>query len=114
MTAPHDRPTASELLEALREWMEGELLPSLEGRLQFHTRVAINSLDIVRREIDLGAEQRHTHEEILTSLGFDSDKELSSAIRNGEFDGKIFDLLASLRPIVEDKVRVSNPKYLRS
>jgi hypothetical protein len=114
VTAPHDRPTASELLEALREWMEGELLPSLEGRLQFHTRVAINSLDIVRREIDLGAEQFQTHEGVLTTLGFGSDEELSIAIRNGDFDGSLLDLLKTLRPVVEDKVRVSNPKYLRS
>ncbi|CAB4596015.1 unannotated protein [freshwater metagenome] len=114
MTAPHDRPTASELLEALREWMEGELLPSLEGRLQFHTRVAINSLDIVRREIDLGAEQQLTHAEVLSTLGFGSDEELAIAIRNGDFDSNLISLLTTLRPIVEDKVRVSNPKYLRS
>ena len=52
MTAPHDRPTAAELLEALHEWMERDLLPGVDGRLQFHTRVAINMVDIVRREID--------------------------------------------------------------
>ena len=112
MTSPHDRPTASELLEALREWMENDLLPSLEGRLLFHTRVAMNSLDIVRREIDLGVEQRQTHEEVLISLGFSSDAELALAIRSGEFDSSLIELLRTLAPVVEDKVRVSNPKYL--
>ena len=59
MTAPHDRPTAAELLEALHEWMERDLLPGVDGRLQFHTRVAINMIDIVRRELELGPDQGH-------------------------------------------------------
>ena len=36
MTAPHDRPSSLELLEALHEWMERDLLPGVDGRLQFH------------------------------------------------------------------------------
>lgn len=49
MTAPHDRPTARELLESVREWIERDLAPSLEGRLAFHSRVAANILDMVSR-----------------------------------------------------------------
>ena len=113
MTAPHDRPTAHELLESVREWIERDLIPSLEGRLLFHSRVAMNVLDIVSREIELGPEQEARHAEVLSSFGVTSDAELSALIRNGNFDSDLTHMLEQLRPVVEDKVRVANPRYLR-
>ena len=113
MTAPHDRPTASELLEALHEWMERDLLPGVEGRLQFHTRVAINMVDIVRRELELGPDQDVRHQEVLASFGMNDDAELAAAIRDGNFDSHLAEVLIRLRSVVEDKVRVANPRYLR-
>ena len=112
MTAPHDRPTAAELLEALHEWMERDLLPGVNGRLQFHTRVAINMIDIVRRELELGPDQEVQHQEVLASFGMNDDAELAAAIREGAFDANLVDVLNRLRPVVEDKVRVANPRYL--
>ena len=112
MTAPHDRPTAAELLEALHEWMERDLLPGVDGRLQFHTRVAINMIDIVRRELELGPDQEVQHQEVLASFGMTDDAELAAAIREGAFDTNLVDVLNRLRPVVEDKVRVANPRYL--
>lgn len=113
MTSPHDRPTASELLESIREWLERDVLTSVEGRLQFHTRVAINSLNIVLREIELGVDQEAHHREVLTELGHDSDADLAAAIRSGSYDDQLPHLLQALEPIVIDKVRVANPQYLR-
>jgi hypothetical protein len=112
MTAPHDRPTAAELLEALHEWMERDLLPGVDGRLQFHTRVAINMIDIVRRELELGPDQEVRHQEVLAAFGMNDDAELATAIRDGAFDANLVDVLNRLRPVVEDKVRVANPRYL--
>ena len=112
MTAPHDRPTAAELLEALHEWMERDLLPGVDGRLQFHTRVAINMIDIVRRELELGPDQEVQHQEVLASFGMNDDAELAAAIREGAFDANLVDVLNRLRPVVEDKVRVANARYL--
>jgi hypothetical protein len=112
MTAPHDRPTAAELLEALHEWMERDLLPGVDGRLQFHTRVAINMIDIVRRELELGPDQEVQHQDVLSSFGMKDDAELAAAIREGAFDTNLVDVLNRLRPVVEDKVRVANPRYL--
>jgi len=113
MTAPHDRPTASELLQAVKEWMEQDLMAGVDGRLAFHVRVAMNMLDIVDREITLGAPMEVRHEEVLQGLGVASDAELSYKIRMGEWDTDFPQLLEALRPVVEDKVRVANPKYLR-
>jgi len=113
MTAPHDRPSAVELLEAVREWMEKDLMGGIEPRLQFHTRVAMNVLDIVSRGIAMGADQLQSHAELLASFGVESDAELSQQIRNGEHDNGLLEVLERLRPVIEDKVRVANPKYLR-
>ncbi|MTA53716.1 MAG: hypothetical protein F2958_02120 [Actinobacteria bacterium] len=113
MTAPHDRPSAVELLEAVREWMEKDLMSGIEPRLQFHTRVAMNVLDIVSREIAMGADQLQSHAELLASFGVESDAELSQQIRSGDHDNGLLEVLERLRPVIEDKVRVANPKYLR-
>ena len=113
MTAPHDRPTAAELLEALREWMEQDLFPGVEGRLQFHTRVAINMVDIVARELELGPDQVVRHDQVLASFGMKDDAELAAAIRAGTFDDELPSVMTRLLPVVEDKLRVANPRYLR-
>src|SRR6185312_15900074 len=53
--APHGRPTASELLEAVREFLTGQVMPACTGQVAFHARVAANILGIVAREVELGA-----------------------------------------------------------
>jgi len=113
MTAPHDRPTASELVQAVREWMEQDLMKGVEPRLVFHLRVAMNMLDIVDRELQFGAPMEERHAQVLQSLGVADDTQLAQKIRAGDFDDDVSSLLAVLRPVVEDKVRVANPKYLR-
>jgi hypothetical protein len=46
-----DRPTAAELATAVREFLETEILPTLDDhRLRFRTLVAMNALSIVERE----------------------------------------------------------------
>ncbi|GBD27397.1 hypothetical protein HRbin30_02744 [bacterium HR30] len=51
-----DRPTIDELLTAVQSFLEREIVPRLDGRLQFHARVAANILAIVRRELQLQPE----------------------------------------------------------
>jgi aminoglycoside phosphotransferase (APT) family kinase protein len=53
--APYGRPTSSELLEAVREFLTGTVLPQTSGQLSFHARVAANALAIVLRELELGS-----------------------------------------------------------
>ncbi len=48
------RPTASELLDAVREFLTDQVRPATSGQLAFHARVAANALAIVARELDLG------------------------------------------------------------
>ena len=63
MSELHDVPSAHDLVEAVREWLERDVLAGTSGRLQFHARVAINVLAMVERELELGAEQ---HLQVLT------------------------------------------------
>lgn len=109
----HDRPTASELIESVREWLERDVLSSVEGRLSFHTRVAMNSLDIVIRELESRETDDAVHTEVLASLGIDSDEELAHRVREGHFDDTLARLVEILAPVIENKVRVANPKYLQ-
>lgn len=113
MAAPHDHPTSEELIEAVREWLERDIVPAVEGRLQFHARVAINILDMVHREIGAGPQQELDHRERLGRLGYDSDVDLAEAIRQGRHDHELGMLLSELRGAVRDKLSVANPKYMQ-
>ena len=53
--APYGRPTASELLDAVREFLSDHVMPGTSGQLAFHARVAANVLGTVARELELGA-----------------------------------------------------------
>ena len=47
-----DRPTALELLQAMRDLLEREILPSLtDPRLKYQTLIAINVLRMLEREV---------------------------------------------------------------
>jgi hypothetical protein len=50
----YDQPTASELLAAVAGFLRDEVSPTLSGRMAFHARVAVNVLEMVRRELALG------------------------------------------------------------
>ncbi|MDB5479350.1 MAG: hypothetical protein JWO83_403, partial [Caulobacteraceae bacterium] len=50
----YDQPTASELLAGVAGFLRDEVSPTLSGRLAFHARVAVNVLEMVRRELALG------------------------------------------------------------
>jgi len=50
----HGRPTAAELLEAVREFLSNDAMPALPSELAFRARVAANAVGIVERELALG------------------------------------------------------------
>ncbi|MHB8510679.1 MAG: DUF6285 domain-containing protein [Actinomycetota bacterium] len=112
MTVPHDPPTAAELIEAVREFLEKDVMSSTEGRVQFHARVAINVLAIVEREMELGAQQAVEHLQRLEHEGLASDEELATAIRNGSVSAE--QVIDIVRESVAAKLRVANPSYLES
>lgn len=108
----HGSPTSAELIEAVREWLERDVMSSTEGRLRFHARVAANMLATVERELALGADQEREHRDRLASLGMESDAELATAIRNGELDDRLDEVRRVIRADVDARVAVANPKYV--
>lgn len=112
MTEPHDIPTAAGLVEAVREFLERDVLPATEGRVQFHTRVAMNVLGMVGREIEAGAAQAEAHAAGLAALGVSSEEELAALIRSGDADHRLDEIGRFVRETVRAKLEVANPKYL--
>jgi len=122
MVMPDDRPTAAELVDAVTEFLERDLQPSLEGRLAFHTRVAVNALRIVRREIDLGPELDAVRNAGLHGLLGDGppdattrdlEVELARRIRDGSLDDRRPELVAYLRATLRLQLDIVHPGYER-
>jgi hypothetical protein len=111
VTAPHDRPTAAELVEAVREFLAGDVAPRLEGRDAFQLRIALNALAMVERELDVGPAQAAAHADRLAALGVADDGELAAAIRAGRLDDRWDEVVAAVRAAVVDKLAVVHPGY---
>jgi hypothetical protein len=107
-------PTAGELIESVREWLQRDVLAATDGRLQYHARVAINALSIVERELALGAAHEARHLDRLRTLGVADDVELAAAIRSGALDERMDEVRSLVWQSVRDKLAVANPKYLAS
>jgi hypothetical protein len=112
VTAPHDRPTAAELLEAVREFLEEDVASEVEGRTRFHLRVAVNVLSMLEREERLGPSQEAAHQDRLAVLGVETDAELAAGIRDGSLHGRLAEVATCVRSSVVDKLLVANPDYL--
>ena len=54
---PQSTPKAATLLEAAVKYLETELMPTLDGYHRFQTRVTVNVLNTVRRELELRGAQ---------------------------------------------------------
>ncbi len=111
---PHDVPSAPELLDAVREFLESEVIPHTEGRRRFEARVAANVVTMVQREMILGPAQSAAHAERLHRLGVTDDGALAMAIRSGELAERGEEVRAAVRATVADKLRVANPAYLEA
>ena len=122
-----DRPSADELAEAVREFIETEILPTIDDpRLRFRALVAANGLGILEREIAIGGPLvRKEVGALMRLLGHtdaipddpgdlrrrahDLNRELVKRIRVGDApEGTLAHLLAT----IADKLLVASPRYL--
>ena len=106
-------PDAPDLVEAVVEFLENDVADELSGRRRFHLRVAVNALNIVKRQLQLQDQLAETRETALTSMGVSSERELAEAIRSGEMDDRD-DLPDALRALVSARLKVNNPTYLET
>jgi hypothetical protein len=94
-----DRPTPEELVEAIEEFLAGEILPTVaDPRLRFRTLVALNALSIVRRAL-----------ERLPPEDDAAQRELAARIRAGDVPAGT---LARVKAEVAQRLRIVSPHYL--
>jgi hypothetical protein len=122
-----DRPTASELTEAVREFLRADVLPGLQDpRARFRMLVAMNALGILERELVQEEPLLQVEHERLARL-LDKDRtmpdsleelkhrvvelnwDLVERVRSGEVPEGTFGLL---KQTIEDKLKIASPRYL--
>lgn len=127
-----DRPTRTELLAAVRRFLEEDVVPATTGRRQFLARVSVHTLALVERELGheerhaerewegldgvLGGEPRPARFEELGDALQQRNRALCERIRDGSFDveGTARErLVAHLRETVREKLEVADPALLR-
>ena len=114
-----NRPTAAELITALREFLERDVAPQVSDATRFHLRVAGNVLGLLEREMaERPAADAHEIEGLRALLAREGALEelnavLVERIRVGEFDEPAARrrLLAHLRGTTDAKLAIDNPKY---
>jgi hypothetical protein len=127
-----DRPTEIELVEAVAQFLEEEVIPvTTDSRLRFRLLIAINVLRIVQRELEAGeAPLKLEWRQLISLLGRSTqapplsvsalrvalqelNQELCRRIRAGEAEGSwgeaVFDHVDQAGV---EKLRVTNPHYL--
>ncbi len=98
-------------MEAVREFLEADVMPGTEGRLRFHARVAANVVRMVERELALGCSQEEARVAELAGLGVRSEAELAGAIRRGMLDDRLPEVFAAVRRTVAATLAVAHPGY---
>ena len=125
--SPFGRPTAIELVEAVREYLEGRVDAGgvEQGRVgeggvggedslaaRFTARVSRNVLSMVERELQWGPAFSEAHRQRLETLGFGDDPSLAAAIRSGACDHAWTAVGTALAASARDQLLVANPAYL--
>jgi len=114
---PRSLPSAATLLQAAAKYLETELLPALADYHRFQTRVTINVLNLVRRELELEHDQRAAERDRLcTILGYDGDVDemnanLADRIRSGAIASDDPALRSHIRQSLEDALAINNPRW---
>jgi hypothetical protein len=110
-------PTVDELLASVREFLHDEVMAATEGRLKFLSRVAGNSIDLVRRELALGPPHRQAELERLRAL-FECDDDLDDLrwrlvrdLRERRIALDDRALIAHLRLTVLNQLAIDQPGY---
>lgn len=112
-----EQPSAPELLQAVADFLRDDAIPKLEGLTAFHARVAVNALETVKRELELGA-QADTSElaGLRALLGREGslevlNRELCARIAAGEMSLETPGLPQHLLRVALDKLSVDQPGY---
>lgn len=115
----HDQPSVSELVQAVKSFIDETAAPQLKGHAAFHARVASNALATILRDL----EQRPSSEAeeragliALLEAGDDLtnealNRELSRRIQTGEMSADTPGLMAHLKRTTMAQVEIDQPRY---
>jgi len=115
---PKSMPDAATMLKAAIKYLEEELMPTLEGYHRFQTRVTVNVLSTVGRELELRDGQAQSERARLVELvGHEGDaealsRELAERIRSGAIALDDPALRAHVRQSLADALAINNPKWV--
>ena len=113
----HDGPSPSELIQAVKDFIDSTAAPQLNGHAAFHARVASNALATVLRDLDVRATNEAEEAERLRALlGSDGDlshltQQLCHKIQSGELSLNSPGLMKHLKLTAIAQVKVDQPKY---
>ncbi len=109
-----DRPTSSELIKAVMDFLDTKIKDELPPHLAFKLRITNNVLGMVQREIDQGETLQQEVYDAMQSLMHSDElttKKLSELIKDGKIDLKDEDLKDLLAILSKNKIAVDNPNY---
>ncbi|WP_084396481.1 DUF6285 domain-containing protein [Henriciella aquimarina] len=115
----HDQPSVSELVQAVKNFVDETAMTHLKGRAGFHARVASNVLGTVLRDLEDRAANEAEEKRRLTDLlqadpgeSLDSlNRALQAKIRAGELTIQSQDLVNHLKMTAIAQIKVDQPTY---
>ena len=112
-----DEPTPIELTRAVADFLRDDIAPTITGHNAFKLRVAINILDLVRRQLTLETESNAAEATRLARLLdmqgplIELNRALAERIAKGEVDLTAPGLAEHLWQTTMDKLAVDQPNY---
>ena len=112
-----DEPTPTELTKAVADFLRDDIAPTVSGHNAFKLRVAINMLELVRRQLSLEEASDAAEAARLAKLLFmdgsllELNRVLAGKIARGEIDLQTPGLFEHLWQTTLDKLAVDQPNY---
>lgn len=115
----HDQPSVSELVQAVKNFIDETAGRNLKGHAAFHARVASNVLATVLRDLDQRPNaEKDEKTRLLELLSAPDDQSvealnaaLSEMIKSGEMNSETPGLLAHLKTTTIAQVEIDQPRY---
>lgn len=115
----HDAPSASELIAAVKTFIDETAAPQLTGHAAFHARVASNVLATLLRELEQRPAGEHEEAGRLRKiLGATPgsrletmNRDLCGRIRDGRMDAATPGLFEHLKTTTMDQLAIDQPNY---
>ena len=115
----HDQPSVSELLQAVKNFIDDTAAPNLSGHAAFHARVASNTLATALRDLEARPSSEGEEMAGLQRLLGNTDnqsleamnRDLCARIRSGALTVSSPGLMAHLKTTTIAQVEIDQPRY---